>query len=207
MRTGTRTLLVAALSMLATASIIATSQPLQAAGGEEHSRSKIVIPSGTTVYLRTNDTIDAKAARDGDKYSAVVNRDVIDENGDVAIPKGSDAELIVEKESNNKMALDLRSITVNGKRYRVTGSTNETRTGKEGIGMNRRTAKNVGGGALIGTVIGAIAGGGKGAAIGLLAGGAAGGVFQQATKGKNGHIPAETVIHFRLDQPLTLNAS
>src|SRR5579872_6759032 len=144
MRTETRTLLSVALSTLATASIIATSQPLQAAGGKEHSRSKIVIPSGTTVYLRTNDTIDAKAARDGDKYSAVVNRDVVGENGDIAIPKGSDAELIVEKESNDKMALDLHSVTVNGRRYRVTGSTGGTQAGSEGIGMNRRTAKDVG---------------------------------------------------------------
>ena len=207
MRVNTRTSLYAVFSVLVIASMMGISSPLHAASRDEHSRRRMVIPSGTTVYLRTNDTIDAKAARDGDKYSAVVNRDVIDENGNVAIPKGSDAELIVEKESNNKMALDLHSVTVNGRRYRVTGSTSETRTGSEGVGMNRRTAKDVGGGALIGTVIGAIAGGGKGAAIGLLAGGAAGGVFQQATKGKNGRIPAETVIHFRLDQPLTLQAS
>src|SRR5207244_7207406 len=38
--------------------------------------------------------------------------------------------------------------------------------GTEGLGKNKRTAEMVGGGAVLGTLIGAIAGGGKGAAIG-----------------------------------------
>jgi len=62
----------------------------------------------------------------------------------------------------------------------------------------------VGGGALLGTLLGAIAGGGKGAAIGLLAGAAAGGTAQVLTKGREVRVPAETVLTFRLDQPLNL---
>ena len=76
---------------------------------------------------------------------------------------------------------------------------------KEGVGKNKRTAKYVGGGALAGTLIGAIAGGGKGAAIGALAGGAAGAGAQQLTKGKEIKIPAETEMTFRLDQDLQLH--
>jgi len=76
--------------------------------------------------------------------------------------------------------------------------------GKEGVGKNKRTAKYVGGGALAGTLIGAIAGGGKGAAIGALAGGAAGAGAQQLTKGKQIKIPAETEMAFRLNQDLQL---
>jgi uncharacterized protein YcfJ len=59
-------------------------------------------------------------------------------------------------------------------------------------------------GTAVGAIIGAIAGGGKGAAIGALAGAAAGGGAQVLTKGKEIRVPAETVLNFRLDQPLRL---
>ena len=57
---------------------------------------------------------------------------------------------------------------------------------------------------MLGTLVGAIAGGGKGAAIGAVAGAAAGGTAQVLTRGKEVKVPAETVLHFKLDQPLTL---
>jgi len=63
----------------------------------------------------------------------------------------------------------------------------------------------VGGGAALGTLLGALAGGGKGAAIGAIAGAAAGGGVQVLTKGREIRVPAETVLHFRLDQPLHLH--
>jgi len=64
----------------------------------------------------------------------------------------------------------------------------------------------IGGGAAIGTVIGAIAGGGKGAAIGAATGAAAGAGAQVLTKGKEVQVPAETVLTFRLTQPLNLES-
>jgi outer membrane lipoprotein SlyB len=62
----------------------------------------------------------------------------------------------------------------------------------------------VGGGAALGTLLGAIAGGGKGAAIGAVAGAAAGTGVQVLTKGEEIRVPAETVLNFRLDEPLQL---
>jgi hypothetical protein len=62
----------------------------------------------------------------------------------------------------------------------------------------------VGGGALLGTVLGAIAGGGKGAAIGALAGGAAGAGGEVLTRGEALHIPSEIILRFRLDYPVYL---
>jgi len=59
---------------------------------------------------------------------------------------------------------------------------------------------------LIGTLIGAIAGGGKGAAIGAVAGAATGGTAQVLTRGKQVKVPAETVLRFQLDQPLRLHS-
>ena len=60
---------------------------------------------------------------------------------------------------------------------------------------------------MLGTLLGAIAGGGKGAVIGAVAGAAAGGTAQVLTKGKEVKVPAETVLNFQLDQPVTLSAS
>lgn len=163
------------------------------------------ISRGTNISVRTNESIDVRNSSDGRVYSGVVDRDVLDSNGNVAIPRGSNAELMVRNIGSRDLALDLESIDVNGRRYAVT--TNDvTRNGgtKQGVGKNERTAKYVGGGALLGTIIGAIAGGGKGAAIGAAAGGAAGAGTQTLTRGGAVRVPAESVLTFRLDQPLNV---
>jgi hypothetical protein len=167
-------------------------------------RDETVVPSGTTVSLRTNETIDSKQATNGQTFSAVVQRDVTGENGEVAIPKGSPAELAVAK-SGGKTLLALSSVTVKGERYMVESENVKGKNGKQGIGANKRTATHVGGGALLGTVLGAIAGGGKGAAIGAIGGAAAGGLVQEMTRGKS-RIPAESVLQFHLNEPLHLGS-
>jgi hypothetical protein len=163
------------------------------------------IAAGTTIPVRTNDTIDARDTGNGRVYSGEVDRDVFDGHDRVAIPRGADVELMVREVSHNTLALDLEAVVVNGKRYSVV-SYDVTRDGeqKDGVGLNGRTGKFVGGGALFGTILGAVAGGGKGAGIGALAGGAAGAVGQLATRGKKVHVPAESVLTFQLQQPLTL---
>lgn len=165
------------------------------------------VPAGTDITVRTNETIDLKDASDGRIYTGVVDRDVLDSSGRVAIPRGSNAELVVRNINSNERAVDLESITVGGNRYVVaaTGADQAVGTAKEGVGKNKRTAKYVGGGAVIGSIIGAIAGGGKGAAIGAIAGGAAGAGAQTITRGRDIHVPAESLLTFRLDRPLMLS--
>src|SRR5205085_8546591 len=97
----------------------------------------------------------------------------------------------------------LESVSVQGRRYMVPAEKYDS-SRQSGVGANKRTGEYVGGGALFGTIVGAIAGGGKGAAIGALAGGAAGGGAQVLTKGRAINIPAETVLTFRLEQPLQI---
>jgi hypothetical protein len=162
------------------------------------------ISSGTTISVRTNETIDAKN-NDGRIFGGVVNQDVIDSNGSIAIPKGSDVELLVKTVSNNELALDLDVVTVNGQRYGIAAD-DSTVNGerRDGIGTNQRTGEYVGGGALLGAIIGAIAGGGKGAAIGAGAGAAAGAGTQVLTRGRSVSVPAESLLTFRLDQPLQM---
>jgi len=160
------------------------------------------IDPGTTVTVRTNEQIDARDS-DGRVFSGVVEWDVLNRNGRVAIPRGSDVELVVRRTSDNQVALDLDSVDVNGQRFGVQseGSVVSSQR-KEGLGVNDRTGKYVGGGAVLGAIIGALAGGGKGAAIGAGAGAAAGAGTQVLTRGGSVKVPAESLLTFRLAQPL-----
>lgn len=164
-----------------------------------------VLGKGTKVKVRTDTKIPAKPAV-GAVYTANVSEDVLDNAGQVAIPRGSQAQLVAEATTDKKdVVLDLRSVVVNGKKYNLTSLT----TGKksaDGLGANKRTAKYVGGGAAVGAVLGALLGGGKGAAIGALVGGA-GGAGAQVLTGKKKELPAETELTFELAQDLQMSAA
>jgi hypothetical protein len=160
-----------------------------------------VIPNGTEIRVRTDSAIPAKPAA-GSAYSATVSQDVQDSSGAVLIPRGSPARLVAVK-SGNDTTLDLRSVTINGRRYAITSAGGKSTPG--GLGANKRTAKYVGGGAAVGAVLGALLGGGKGAAIGAIVGGA-GGAGAQVYRGRKKEIPAETELNFKLAQDLQLRA-
>jgi hypothetical protein len=172
-------------------------------------RREIVIPSGTQISVRTNEAIDAKTATSGQTFSAVISESVQDEDGNVAIPRGASAELVVKqatagKVKANDLVLDMQSVTVGGRSYN-TETAAITQKGKSGVGANKRTATYTGGGAAIGAIIGAIAGGGKGAAIGAATGAGAGAGTQIFTRGSV-KVPAESILTFQLQAPLRLQA-
>ena len=115
-------------------------------------------------------------------------------------------ELIVRRARDNDLILDIESVTAYGQRYAIeTQAERIESSNRSGIGANKRTGEFVGGGAVLGTILGAIAGGGKGAAIGAAAGAAAGAGGQILTQGREVRVPAESIINFRLDQPLLIN--
>jgi hypothetical protein len=168
------------------------------------------IPAGKTLTVRTDQSIDSQTAAPGQAYPAVVVRDVVDTSGQVAIPRGSAATLVIRDirlqgrvEGQSELAVDVAAVRVAGRRYRLE-TTDFVEAGREGLGANKRTAKFTGGGTIFGTIIGAIAGGGKGAAIGALSGAAAGATTQSLTRGKGARIPAETVLNFRLEAPIRI---
>src|SRR5687767_4345506 len=170
--------------------------------------ARTTIEADTTLLVRTTEAIDVKTA-DGLVFTGTIEENVLDRNGDVAIPEGSTVELLARKDGD-EMTLDLDSVTVGGERYAVLADSNTVGTsgrveaGASTIGANRETATYVGGGALLGSIIGAVTGGAKGAAIGAAVGAAAGAGTQIVTKGKSVYLPAESLVTFRLARRLNV---
>src|SRR5688500_10831352 len=171
-------------------------------------QARTIIDAETMLKVRTNEAIDVKAA-DGLIFTGTIEEDVLDRNGDVAIPQGSTVELLARKDDDG-LTLDLDSVTVGGERYAVladpntVGTSGRLEAGASTIGANRDTATYVGGGALLGSIIGAVTGGAKGAAIGAAVGAAAGAGTQIVTKGKSVYLPAESLVTFRLARRLNV---
>jgi len=174
-------------------------------GVTQRSAQAGTIGAGTTIKVRTNEAINTSS--EGQALSGVVDQNVIGSNGKVVIPKGSNAALVVKRLANKDVVLDLDSVTINGQRYGVQTENVISSKEKQGIGANKRTGKYVGGGAAVGAIIGAIAGGGKGAAIGAGVGAGAGAGAQILTKGKSVNVPAESLLTYRLRQPLRAGAA
>lgn len=164
------------------------------------------IPVGTTLEVRTNEAINSSSP-EGRTYQGSIATEVVDPQNKVLLPRGAQVELVIleAKEKSGvkgaSLQLGMRSVTVNGVTYLVVS---EERSETSGLGANRRTAETVGGGAALGTLIGAATGGGKGAVLGGLIGAAAGAAVQVLTQGKEVRIPAESVLRFRLDEPIRL---
>ncbi len=170
------------------------------------------LPVGTRVSVRNEETIDSGKAVEGQTFPAEVTKDVLDASGDVVIPRGSNVQIIIRSASKggkirgaSDLVMDLASVSIDGRQYQLS-TVDLAQQGHDGVGANRRTGEFAGGGAAIGAIIGAIAGGGKGAAIGAGSGAGAGAITQIVTKGTI-KVPVETVLTFKLDQPLRVRAA
>jgi hypothetical protein len=171
------------------------------------------LPAGTQLAVRVEETIDSAKAAEGQTYAAELARDVQDTNGEVVIPRGANAQVVIRSASKggrfrgtSDLVLDLATVSIDGRQYTLSTADLAAR-GKDGVGVNKRTGAFTGGGAAVGAIIGAIAGGGKGAAIGAGSGAGAGVLTQVVTKGGSIKIPAETILTFKLDQSLHVTAA
>jgi hypothetical protein len=171
------------------------------------------LPVGSEVSVRTNETIESATAQEGQTFDAQVTRNAKDAAGDIVIPRGSQARIVIRSASKGgrfhgaaDLVLDLDSVTIDGRPHRVS-TVDIAEKGRQGVGANKRTAEFAGGGAALGAVIGAIAGGGKGAAIGAGAGAGGGTVTEILTKGGSIKVPAESVLTFTLDKALRVTSA
>src|ERR1051326_4295287 len=97
------------------------------------------IEAGTTITVRTNESINAGNS-DGRVFSGVVDQDVVNNRDNVAIPRGANVELLVKRIAKNQIALDLDSVTVNGQRYGIQSQDSVVNSQQsDGLGANSRT--------------------------------------------------------------------
>jgi hypothetical protein len=177
-----------------------------ALAGSAFSQGRMVtVPAGTRILVRMNDTVDSNRSRAGSIFTATlqtnlqVGNQVVARAGTPVHGRLTEASSGGRAAGRSELALELTDIIVNGTafplltgEYSVQGSNN--------LGT---TARRTGVGAGLGAAIGAIGGSaGRGAAIGSVAGVGS----SLVTRGPQIHIPSETLLEFRLQQPASLPA-
>jgi hypothetical protein len=170
---------------------------------------KVTVPAGTRILIRTIDSIDSSQQKAGYRFTASLETSLQADNMTVA-PRGtrvygvlSSASSAGRMKGSSELGLELTDIVINGTSYPLLTSSYEI----AGKGEGGNTAKKVIGGAGLGALIGGIAGGGKGAGIGALIGGGAGTAVASSKKGQQLAIPSESLLEFRLAQPVDLPAA
>jgi hypothetical protein len=193
-----------AAPVVAPSAMAPASAPAMAAAPATDSSGNVTIPAGQSVLVRMIDGVDSAKDQVGQVFHASLETDLTVGNSIVA-RKGTDvygrlanAQKSGTFSGKSELQLELTRIVIDGKDYPIVSS-DYTLQGK---GQGAATAKKVGGIAAAGAIIGAIAGGGKGAAIGAAAGGATGAGVQVLTKGQQVKVPSETLLEFRLQQPV-----
>ena len=165
---------------------------------------EVVVPRGTALRVRLSHAVSTETSRPGDRFAATLDEPLVID-GKTVLPRGTGVRGTI-KESDDSgrlsgravLALTLESAVWNGRTYALATETHRSVS----AGHKKRNAVLVGGGSGVGALIGGIAGGGKGALIGAGAGAAAGTAGAAATGKREIRIPAESVLGFRLREPL-----
>ena len=168
--------------------------------------SGIRIPAGTPVAVTLNSALSSKTASVGDSWSGTVAEPVY-RNGREVIPAGSHAQGVVvmarsaERGDRATLQLALRSITVSGRHYSVSGSSAAVVAGSPRV----RNVGAIAGGTAAGALIGrTVAHSTKGTLIGALVGGGAATVAVAASKGYQATIPAGQEMQFTTVSSVTV---
>jgi len=167
---------------------------------------RVTVPAGMRLLIRTIDPIDSSKQKAGYRFTASLETNLQAEDTVVA-PRGStvygrlaEASSAGRMSGSSQLTLELTDIVINGTAYPLLTSTFEVK----GKGEGKKTAGKVLGGTGLGALIGGLAGGGTGAAIGALAGAAGGTAVAASKKGEQLQIPSESLLEFRLEQPVSL---
>jgi len=164
----------------------------------------VVVRAGTPVQIRLSQRLTTETNRTGDRFEAILERDLT-ADGRVVAERGSTVTgRLVEVDPSGRikgrarMSLALVEI----KTSRETFPLQTPPVSLEADSSKGRDTAKIGGGAGLGAIIGAIAGGGKGAAIGAAIGGVAGGATVLATRGKHVELEPEQRIQFELQNEI-----
>ena len=185
-----KSLLVSFLILLALPAI-AGAQTTKPKLSKPAPKAKPLVPVGTNLKVRLNETLSCKESRAGDKFTATVMDPV---RFNEATVHGHIRSIVKSGKVKGRTTMNLnfdRIELTNGKHgvlhgyiTKVYGSkgTADNEGGVQSESRGNQTLKRTGIGATAGAIIGGLAGGGKGAGIGLLLGGA-GGAGSLAIKG------------------------
>ncbi len=170
---------------------------------------QVTLPAGTIVPVRITETLDSKTAQPNDVFHGSLAAD-LGTQGVIAIPHGVevvgrvvDSHEAAHFKGAALLTLELTQLSAHGQKVTLVTDAYT----KEGAARGKNTAEKAGGGAVLGAIIGGLAGGGKGAAIGGLAGAGAGTGVNAATRGQQVVIPTETLINFQLQSPITVTVT
>ena len=170
-------------------------------------RAVPLVPVGTDLKVRINDTLSSKDSRIGDRFTAtVIDPSRFDEarlNGHISSIQKSGK---IKGRTSMNLAFDSvelrdgRRGVLHGYVTRVYGDDAgkaDNEGGVESGSRTKQTVKRAGIGATVGAIVGGIAGGGKGAAIGLIIGGAggAGSLAVQGSKELKIESGTEMLVH------------
>ena len=142
-----------------------------------------VVPTGTSLVVRTMDTVKTRKASRTSMYFGSVAEDILDQNGAVLIPKDSAIELDVRSLGYlgpggvlmTLLTLEVGSVTVNGVRYPVKAG--DQAPGAGGIDVDRGAARWAGGDEGAGPVV---------------------------TRGHRINVPTDTLLAFQIEAPIRL---
>lgn len=168
--------------------------------------STVTLPAGTPISIRLGEKLSTRDNHAGDEFIAaldqplVVDGFVIAERGERVEGRIAEAHTAGHIRGTPELSVEITSVrTSDGQVVAIHTSPYVRRDRRGSVGVAK-----IGGGAVIGAAVGAIAGAGVGAAIGAGVGSLAGAGTALVTRSKPLVIPVETLLTFRLDQPVTI---
>ncbi len=166
----------------------------------------MIVPAGTSVVVRLQQSLSSASAVSGERFEAVLDQPLVAENQVIA-PVGTPVtgHVTVVRRSGRlhhpgEIGLTLDSVILNQQRVPLVTSNVVARGGSH----KKRNWGWIGGGTGGGALIGALAGGGKGALIGGGIGAAAGTTTALLTGKKDVTFVAERRLTFRLHRDVNL---
>lgn len=164
----------------------------------------LVVPAGTEIRIRMADPLDTRTSQPGDRFRAILDRDLVADRQVVA-RAGSDVEGqvvdVVEAgkvQGRSELSFTLTSLSAGGRTYRIDTDTKHMRAESS----VKEDAAIIGGTTGAGAAIGAVTKGKKGAAVGAAIGAAAGTAAVLTQRGKYIEVRPETEFSFRLRDEL-----
>jgi hypothetical protein len=167
----------------------------------------VTLAAGTLLPVRIGETLSSAHSQIGDTFLATLTQPLVID-GFVIAERGARVEGRVVDAAQAGRVRGLSHLGISVVRLATSDGQNiRIRTEpyvKDGGSSTGTDAAKIGGGAALGAIIGAIAGGGKGAAIGAGAGGAVGAGDVMLTHGPSAEIKVETRVTFRVQDSVTI---